>query len=178
AAATVASALALAAAPPAAKPDPRREQEMARVTCGVSCHAFPAPDVLPRAAWRASIEKMALIRENKDVAEWGARVRSVPLPDDMEAALRYYEARAPEALPSPEPWPAPDQRLRFTRRGLKFEGAVTPEPAVANVRLFDLDGDARLEVTAADMRHGVVLVGRPYETGGGLTPLAQVPNPC
>jgi hypothetical protein len=121
---------------------------------------------------------MALIREDKDIAEWGARVRSVPLPPDMAAALRYYEARAPVALPSPQPWPAPDRRLSFARRGLKFEGAVTPEPGVANVRLLDLEGDARLEVVVADMRHGAVLVGRPYEAAGGLSPLAQVPNPA
>ena len=171
---TAALGLVRAAPPP---PDPKLTEASLRITCGTSCHVLPAPDVLPRAAWRASIEKMALIRDNRDIPEWGARVRSLPLPADIEAALRYYEARAPVALPSPEPWPAPDGRLTFVRRGLRFEGAVTPEPGVANVRLRDLDGDSRLEVIVSDMRHGVVLVGRPYEAAGALTPLAQVPNP-
>lgn len=172
---------AIAAAPgpdrlPAGKDD-KRDEAIARSICA-SCHAFPAPDVLPRSAWPASIEKMTLLRENKDVPGWGSRAGSVPLPDDMQAALRYYEARAPAALPSPEPWPPPDDRVRFARHHLAFPQAATPEPATANVRLADLEGDTRLEVVVSDMRHGLVLLGRPYEPSTGLKVLAQVPHPC
>ncbi len=174
--------LGVAAAPgpdplPAGK-DGKRDEAVARAICA-TCHAFPAPDVLPRSAWRASIEKMTLLRENKDIPGWGSRAGVVEIPADMESALRYYEARAPAALPSPEAWPPPDGKLRFARRHLGFADAATPEPATANVRLADLDGDKRLELVVSDMRQGLVLLGRPYDAAAaGLTPLAQIPHPC
>jgi hypothetical protein len=165
------------AAPPADMPDARKDEAVARSTCAGACHAFPTPDVLPRGAWRASIEKMALIREDKDIPAWGARAGPVALPPDMTAALRYYEARAPEALPAPEPWPSPPSRVPFVRHPMPFAGAMTPEPAVSNVRLVDLEGDGRLELLAVDMRQGAVLLGRPYDPGAGFQALAQVPHP-
>ena len=48
---------------------------------------------------------------------------------------------------------------------------------VADVALADLDGDARLELIVCDMRHGMVLLGRPYDPAAGLTLIAQVPHP-
>jgi hypothetical protein len=155
----------------------KRDEAVARAICA-TCHAFPEPDVLPRSAWRASIEKMTLLRENKDIPGWGSNAAAVQIPADMEAALRYYVAHAPAALPSPEPWPPPDDRVRFARHHLAFPQAATPEPATANVRLADLEGDRRLEVVVSDMRHGLVLLGRPYEPSAGLRVLAQVPHPC
>lgn len=157
--------------------DGKRDEAVARAICA-TCHAFPLPDVLPRSAWRGSVEKMTLLRENKDIPGWGAPTGAIQMPPDMEAALRYYEARAPVTLPSPEPWPLPDDRVRFARHPLAFRQAATPEPATANVRLADLEGDKRLEVVVSDMRHGLVLLGRPYEPSAGLRVLAQVPHPC
>jgi hypothetical protein len=55
---------------------------------------------------------------------------------------------------------------------------ATSGPAVANVRLVDLDGDERLELIASDMRNGLVLRGRPYETSAKLDVVAQVPHPA
>lgn len=53
----------------------RSAEKLARTACA-SCHAFPNPDVLPRAAWRVSVEKMALIALGKGIPQWvGARPR-------------------------------------------------------------------------------------------------------
>jgi cytochrome c5 len=172
--AIVARATARAAAP--AKD--RRGETLARTLC-IACHRFSPPDVLPRASWRPEIEKMATIVAGKGIPEWGGtRAPTTPLSDEYRAILEYYEAAAPPALPPLPPWPAPDDRpLRFVRRTIAFKDALTPEPAVANVRLADLDGDGRPELLACDMRQGVVLLARPDRAEAGAAPIAQVPHP-
>lgn len=170
-------AIPLLAAAPRAAPAPKGEA-LAKALC-VTCHKVPSPDILPRASWRVEIEKMQTIVAGKETAEpGGPPVPKVPLSEPYEAILAYYEAAAPAALPPLPPWPAPDgQPLRFVRRTIAFKDALTPEPAVANVRLADLDGDGRPELLACDMRQGVVLVARPSQPDAGAIPIAQVPHP-
>ena len=100
---------------------------------------------------------------------------SAALPADFLDALKWYEGRAPVALARPADWPDPDARS-LVIRGLTPPGAP-PTPVVADVALADLDGDARLELIVCDMRHGMVLLGRPYDPAAGLTLIAQVPHP-
>jgi hypothetical protein len=164
------------------KPTPSREdvregERQAKPVCA-GCHAFPAPSILPRAAWRTEVEKMALFMEGKMMGGWGPQHPEVVLNDRMKKVLAYYEARAPEALPPLERWPAPDARARFMRRPIRFKGALTAEPAAANVHLTDLDGDGRLEVLAADMRQGSILLAAPYDTGLGALAIAAIPHPA
>jgi hypothetical protein len=97
------------------------------------------------------------------------------LPADFLDALKWYEDRAPLALARPADWPGPDARS-LVIRGLAPPGAP-PTPVVADVALADLDGDSRLELIVCDMRHGMVLLGRPYDPAAGLTLVAQVPHP-
>jgi len=183
--ALVAAVAAAARRPPhlpallAAAPAPNANgQALARIAC-LTCHKVPPPDILPRAAWAREIEKMALILAGKGIPEWGgAGGPRVSLSDEYKAILAYYEAAAPAALPPLPPWPAPDDRpLRFVRRTIAFKDAVTPEPAVANVRLADLDGDGRPELLACDMRQGVVLMAHPDRPAEGAAAIAQVPHP-
>src|SRR5260221_8061870 len=94
-------------------------EALAREVCA-SCHAFPRPDVLPRAAWRGDIEKMAYLMADKDLPETGAKPEPLTLSSQLQKILGYYEARAPIAFPTPEPWPSPDDRVRFARRSLGF----------------------------------------------------------
>ena len=137
--------------------------------CG-GCHTVPPPDVLPRAAWADNVLRMQRIRDNSE----DTATPTGALPADMLAALAWYERHAPRALAPPSGWPAAVSF--FTVKGLAPPGAP-PTPVVADVTLADLDGDARLELIVCDMRHGMVLVGRPYDPAAGLTLIATVPHP-
>ena len=152
----------------------RTDEDTARALCA-TCHRLPPPDVLPRAAWRDEIVRMARIRENREVppGEVGGPFEVAP---DMLAALRHYEAHAPEALAPPEAWPAIAARPAFEIRPLTPPGAP-PAPGVSNVELLDVDGDARAELIICDMRHGMVWLGRPYHATGGLSLVARLANP-
>jgi hypothetical protein len=118
---------------------------------------------------------MARIRASREVPP-GQSADPIVLEPDMRAALVWFEAHAPAALRSPDTWPAPTTSLRFDRREL-MPPAAPPEPGVSNVELLDVLGDARPELVVCDMRHGMVLLGRPYDPAAGLTLIAQVPHP-
>ncbi len=149
----------------------------AQVQC-VTCHKLPPPDVLPRSIWRDEVARMFLMRNNQPepAGPPGTAARMVMLPPDWQAIAAYYEARAPERLPAPEQWPAPDRTLVFRKRTL-----TPPErganPAVANIRLIDLDHDKRPEMVFSDMRHGVVYSGRPSGSSPAFKEIAEIPNP-
>ena len=95
------------------------------------CHAFPAPGILPRSAWRTQIEHMASLGDLLP-GETDARDAGPPL----EEIVAWYEARAPEqlalqrALTRDEAPP-----LRFRRRSVRL-GAGSG-PGVASVRRLD-----------------------------------------
>jgi hypothetical protein len=129
--------------------------EEVRAKCA-TCHPLPPPDILPKTSWRDELVRMMLIQEG--VPEPANAASLIPLPPDWNRLVRYYEAHAPARLPDPEPWPDVDNRLALTRTPLR---ALMPQVAiaVANVRFVDLDGDARADVVASDMRSGPVLVG-------------------
>jgi hypothetical protein len=148
----------------------------ARALC-TTCHLFPPPDILPRAAWRDEIARMALIRSNQPqpTGPPGTSGRVVKLPDDLDRVLRYYERQAPEKLPAPDVWP-PANPMSFVKRGMNPASAPT-DPAVSNVRLIDMHGDGKLDVVATDMRYGLVMTGQPYAAGTGLNVIAQLENP-
>ncbi len=137
--------------------------------CG-GCHLTPPPDVLPRAAWADNVLRMQRIRDGSEATATPTTV----LPADMLAARAWYEQHAPVSLAPPADWPAAAHALVV--RGLAPPGAP-PTPVVADLTLADLDGDARLELIVCDMRHGMVLLGRPYDPAAGLTLIATVPHP-
>ncbi len=121
---------------------------------------------------------MALIRDDRPEPRGprGVAGRMVVLPPDMERVLRYYLAHAPERLPAFSKWPAAST-TGFVKRGMEITSAP-PDPAISNVQLLDLDGDARLELVATDMRYGMVLMGRPYEPTSPMQTIAQLNNPA
>ena len=168
-------------APPAVlgldgQPDPRPDAALAEVVrreC-TACHALPSPGDAPRALWKQRLQDMARFSLTR-----------VGLPPGKESALAkleladvvaYFEARAPETLPIPEPWPAP-AASRFERRLLSPPGAA-PVPIVSSTQLLDLDRDGRPEIVACDMGHGLVLAGDPRRVPGELREIAKVPNPA
>ena len=146
-----------------------------------TCHAVPSPQVLPRDSWRTVLYEMAGIIMANVGAPRGAPPASLDF--DVEQLTHYYEERAPRELPVPEPWPSPDAPARFVRRPMRLAPGVPlasrpAMPFVANARFFDLDGSGRLQVVAADMTSGLVLVGDPRTPEAGLRVIAQAGNPC
>ena len=142
--AVAAVALTLARQQPAA-PD----ETQVRAACG-TCHAMPPADVLPKSAWPAEVARMHYIRENR-LPPTGRNAPQPELPPDMQQALAYYTARAPERLAAPEPWPAVSASpLTFVRRSMTLPDIIGT-PAVSNVRLVDLDGDKKLDVIGTEM---------------------------
>jgi hypothetical protein len=151
------------------------EQAQLRATCG-ACHALPPADVLPRGAWTAEVARMYYIRENR-LPPIGRNAPQPPLPPDMQAALAWYLANAPEHLAAPDPWPATTESpLQFARRSMTLPD-ISGTPAVSNVRLIDLDGDGKLDILGTEMRQGVVFSGHP-DRPGGLTAVASIPHPA
>jgi len=51
-------------------------------------------------------------------------------------------------------------------------------PAVANVRLLDVDHTGKLDILVSDMRYGLVMRGQPYSGDPTLKVIAQLNNPC
>ena len=129
------------------------------------------PGVLPKAAWADEVLRMQRIRDGSEASA----TPSTTLPVDFLAALAWYERYAPSSLARPADWPAAAVSS-LVPRGLTPPEAP-PTPVVADVTLADLDQDGRLELIVCDMRHGMVLLGRPYDPAAGLTLIASVPHP-
>jgi hypothetical protein len=96
---------------------------------------------------------------------------------DLDKIARWFEARSPEVLPLPDPWPQDDGGLRFVKHAYSPSG-IAPLPVISNVRFFDLDGDGKLEIVACDMGRGSVFVGDPVRHPGELTQIAVLSNPA
>src|SRR5262245_3571619 len=152
-------------------------EQLAAVVCA-ACHKVPPPDALPKRAWRDQIARMWLIVQGQpEPVQQGAAARTVSLPPEWETIARHYESAAPAEFAPLAAWPAPDTQLRFRRRSATPPDG-SPTPAVSNVRLVDMDGDKRLEVVAGDMRNGVIVAGRPYETNMTLREITDIPHPA
>jgi hypothetical protein len=152
------------------------DEAHARATCG-ACHTLPPPDILPRSAWRDEFVRMHFLRENRLPPIGPGALARTELPPDMEAVLPYFLNRAPERLPAPDSWPDPaESPLQFKRHSLAMTD-MPATPAVASVRLADLDGDKRLDIVGTDMRQGVVFTGHPDKPGSALSVIASIPHP-
>ncbi len=150
--------------------------QQARVTCA-GCHGFPAPDILPRDAWRNEFVRMMFLREKRIPPIGAAAYRPIQLPPDMETVLAFYVGHAPEHLAPPEPWPeVSESPVRFERHELPMPD-LPGTPAVSHVELVDYDGDRKLDVLGSDMRQGVIFVGHPASSDP-LTVVASVPHPA
>lgn len=156
-----------------------QDAAQARAVCG-ACHAFPPPDILPRAVWRDEFVRMMFIREGRlpPLGPTDVVYRTIQLPPDMAQVLPYFTTHAPEHLPAPDAWPPPSESpVKFTRTSLTVADMSNP-PAVSNVNLVHLHGGHRLDLLATEMRQGLVLTGDPLNPKAGLTALASIPHPA
>ncbi|HVO13397.1 MAG TPA: VCBS repeat-containing protein [Vicinamibacteria bacterium] len=181
----VACAASRRAAPPAAppavlgldgRPDAQPDAgfvENVRRECR-ACHVLPLPADLPRGQWRQRLQDMKRFSLTRVGLPEDAPASLAQ--EDLEPFVRYFESRAPETLPQPEPWPPPAADPGFERLPLRPPRAA-PVPIVADVRMLDLGGDGRLQVVACDMGHGLVFAGDPARKPGELREIAKVPNP-
>jgi hypothetical protein len=151
-----------AAAGPA--PPPAATTEEVHRLCG-ACHAYPPPDTFPRHAWRQEV-KQGYDFFHKDPTYHFAY-------PPLEAVVRYYEDRAPEALPALQPAAAPQApRAHFDRRGYAAPESTGP-PGVTHVNLVHLSRKDKLDVLVCDALNNQVLVLRPYESPPAWTVLAR-----
>jgi hypothetical protein len=136
--------------PPVTRPaePPEATPEQVRQVCA-ACHAYPPPETFPRSAWRKEV-KQGYDFLHQDAAH---RFAFAPLP----SVLRYYEKRAPEALPSLPPLPSGESPLRFERRGYKLPDSSAP-PGVTHLSLVRLGEHARPEVLVCDVHSAQVLL--------------------
>jgi hypothetical protein len=139
------------------------------------CHVRPPPEYVPRGLWRFRVQEMA----ERSMTGTGipAGEESLLWQFDLDKIIHWLEARAPEVLPLPPPWPEDDGGLRFVKRTYNPTGTA-PKPVVSNVRFFDLDADGKLEIVACDMGRGSVFVADPARAPGTLTQIAVLSNPA
>jgi hypothetical protein len=141
----------------------------------VKCHVLPPPEYVPRSMWRFRIQEMA----ERSMTGTGvpAGEKSLLWQQDLDKIASWFESRAPETLPLPDPWPQDDGGLRFVKHAYNPPGAA-PTPIISNVRFFDLEGDGHLEIVACDMGHGSVFIGDPMRHPGELKEIAVLSNPA
>jgi hypothetical protein len=119
-----------------------------------ACHAYPPPETFPHSAWRKEVEQgYKFFHEDPSY-----RFDYPPL----EAVVRYYENRAPEALELLPQTTAPHPpRARFDRRAYRVP-EVAAAPGVTNVNLVRLFHKDKLDVLVCDALSKQVLVLSPY----------------
>jgi hypothetical protein len=136
--------------------------------CG-ECHAYPPPKSFPRSAWKKEVEQGYQFFAQSDLS-----MRAPPIED----VIKYYEDRAPPELPaikvSRAKTPLP---VKFTPKTYPVPPGAS-SPAISNVNLVHLFDKERLDVLACDMRHGLVMVLRPYLPSPRWQILARVSNPA
>ena len=106
------------------KPDDRPDAafgETVKQHCS-KCHVPPRPEYLPKGMWRLRIQEMtqrSLMGTGLAPGE-----ESILWQMDTSRFVRYFESRATDTLPLPDPWPAASsERLSFERREYNPPGA-------------------------------------------------------
>src|SRR5579871_6000200 len=111
----------------------------------IKCHVFPPPDSFPRHAWQVEVAKAYQIIADSQLYRKNLDLKAPPR---MDQVIRYYEERAPLALPE-----ANIQRatgllpLRLERKEYPVV-AQSPNPAIAGLSLVHLFDERRLDVLA------------------------------
>jgi hypothetical protein len=176
--AALGTAVVLGCSGPAAPGDPppgrsrsRKAEVLERqvhALCG-ACHEYPDPSTFPRDAWMGEV-----VQGYRFFQQAGLPLEVPPMPE----VVRYYEERAPRALPPAvihrAPGPGP----------VRFEQVHFPAPPglsarnVSNINLVHLFDDKRLDVLVCEMTAGLILALSPYEARPAWRVLGKVSNPA
>jgi hypothetical protein len=139
-----------------------------RQFCG-ACHAFPPPEIFPRAAWREEIKQAYTFFHDSEMQG--------PFPS-LESVALFYEHRAPERLPAASaPAASGPSPIHFQPKGHRLPAPLT-HPAVSNVNLVHLFNSRKLDVLVSDMRQNQVLAFQPYCDPPTWKVLGTVPIPA
>jgi hypothetical protein len=134
---------------------PEATPEQVHRMCG-ACHAYPPADTFPRSNWRWEVKRAY------DFFHGDASLRFEYPP--LDAVVRYYEKRAPAALPLlPRTQPPQPPSARFDRRGYRTPEAAGP-PGVANVNPVRLFRKDKSDILVCDAMNNLVLVLSPYQS--------------
>jgi hypothetical protein len=157
--------------PPATRPALSEAEitEQVHNFCGTSCHAYPPPDSFPRWAWKQEVERGFRFFEKS-----GLPLKAPPI----QEVVRYYEKRAPEALPHADIVPARHPLpVRFEKTG--WPGPkVRDTPSISFVDFVHLSDRKRKDLLACDMRNGHVMALSPWHDAPAWRVLAQLEHPA
>jgi hypothetical protein len=130
-----------------------------------ACHAYPPADTFPRADW------LKEVKQGYDFFHQDLAYR-FPYPP-LEAVVRYYEARAPEALAAaPRPAAPHAPPVRFDRQAVLAPGPAAP-PGVAHVEFARLTNKDKDDVLVCDALGRRVLAYLPHESPPAWKVLAE-----
>ncbi len=130
-----------------------------------ACHAYPPPETFPKSAWRKEV-KQGYDFFHKDLSY---RFDYPPL----ESVVKYYESRAPEALPIAfRPQAAKPRAAKLDRVAMPaWDKNATP--GVSHVALAHLFSKDKLDIVVCDALGKRVLALSPYEVGATWKTIAQ-----
>jgi hypothetical protein len=114
-----------------------------RITCGVTCHKFPPPDILPRDTWRDEIRLMARLRDERSRPEATSsaagtrdRARTGAGSSSGASPTSSPSSRPPTSSSSPSPPPSSSSALALS--------APLPEDMKRALAFYERNAPARL----------------------------------
>ncbi len=133
------------------------------------CHVFPDPKNLPAMLWPKEVDKMY------ELAKVGPDTVGVPPRDTVKA---YYTERAPKSFPLPflKAYLSKGD-IALTQRGLRPKGAP-PLPGVSSTRFVKLTHKKKLDLLITDMRHGAIVLARPWAKGSPAELIGKAKHPA
>jgi hypothetical protein len=140
---------------------PMKEQVV--TFCG-ACHAFPTPDLFPKANWPSEVRRGFDFYRKSDLKLD---------PPSIEDVTAFYQAEAPSKYPViPRTPDETDFHRQFKRS--EIAGPHPAEPtAISFVGLFPLSDPKKPDILACDMVSGELLVKRAGNLDGPATVLAS-----
>lgn len=119
-----------------------------------ACHNYPPADSFPKHAWESEVKRGFRFYQESRLAL---------NPPPVVSVIKYYENRAPAALPMiSAAAESPDKCCRFERRGLR-PPSFPLTPTVSNVRCVHLFDDKQLEILVCEDLRGQIWLLRPED---------------